>query len=132
MARLAERIETSKSALSALNEALELPFNKIVQDATIQRFEFTLEAMWKLAQLYLREHEGIEVASPKSVFRSCFEVGLLDEAETSLAINMVNDRNLTVHTYNEGLAAQIYSHIPSYFKLMKHLWGVIERGALEF
>jgi hypothetical protein len=36
MARLAERIETSKSALSALNEALELPFNKIVQDATIQ------------------------------------------------------------------------------------------------
>ena len=31
---------------------------------------------------------------------------------------MVNDRNLTVHTYNEQLAVRIHSQINSYFLLM--------------
>lgn len=70
---------------------------KIIRDATIQRFEFTVEAVWKLAQLYLREQEGLDLGSPKRVFRECFHVGILDENETQKALEMIDDRNLTIH-----------------------------------
>jgi nucleotidyltransferase substrate binding protein (TIGR01987 family) len=127
MERLKERLESSKKALKSFNEALLLPLDKIVRDATIQRFEFTMEAVWKLAQLYLRENEGLEIASPKGVMRGCFQIGLINEEQTHLALDMTNDRNLTVHTYNETLAEQIYSHLPRYFELMSHLCIEIDK-----
>jgi hypothetical protein len=34
------------------------------RDASIQRFEYTCEAVWKTAQLYLRNFENLELASP--------------------------------------------------------------------
>lgn len=119
MERLDQRIEVAKKALEAFYEALQLPFSKIVRDAAIQRFEFSFEAVWKLAQLYLRINEGLEVNSPKSVFRNCFQVGLIDtEEKTALALQMADDRNLTVHTYNEKLAQHIFSHLLEYYELM--------------
>jgi nucleotidyltransferase substrate binding protein (TIGR01987 family) len=119
MERLEERIEVAKKALDVFQEALQLPFSKIVRDASIQRFEFTFEAVWKLIQLYLRVKEGLEVNSPKGVFRSCFQVGLIKtEQDTALALQMAEERNLTVHTYNEKLAEQIFSHLPKYHELM--------------
>lgn len=120
MERLEQRIDIAKKSLESLNEALQLPFSKIVRDAAIQRFEFTFEAVWKLAQLYLRTKEGLELNSPKSVFRGCFQVGLIEnEEKTALALEMADDRNLKVHTYNEKLAQQIFSHLPKYYEYMK-------------
>ncbi len=55
--------------------------------------------------------------SPKAVMRSYREIGLFDDEETILALNMVNDRNLTVHTYNEEVAIRIHSNIKYYFPL---------------
>ncbi|MEN6564659.1 MAG: nucleotidyltransferase substrate binding protein, partial [Veillonellales bacterium] len=78
---------------------------------------FTFEAVWKAAQGYLRTVEGMDAASPKGVIRACREVGLLDESEVMLALKMADDRNLTVHTYNEPLAA-IYERILTYHLLL--------------
>ena len=91
-------------------------FNFILQstlerDAIIQRFEFSFEAVWKAAQAYLRVVEGLDIASPKGVIRSCRELGLLTESETAQCLKMADDRNLTVHTYNEPLALAIYERI---------------------
>lgn len=126
MERLKQRIAIVKQALSALQEVLTMPYSSIVRDAAIQRFEFTFEAVWKLAQLYLHLKEGLEFNSPKSVLRGCFQVGLLaDEQQTSLALKMTDDRNLTVHAYNEKLAIQIFNHLPDYFNLMQILFNNI-------
>ena len=67
--------------------------------------------MWKAAQAYLRVVEGLDIASPKGVIRTCRELGLLAEAETAQCLKMADDRNLTVHTYNEPLALAIYERI---------------------
>ncbi|QHS23201.1 hypothetical protein GWK91_09675 [Virgibacillus sp. MSP4-1] len=32
---------------------------------------------------------------------------------------MVNDRNLTVHTYNEELAVEIFKQLPDYYELLR-------------
>lgn len=134
MERLRERLNTARRALDSLQK---LPFEKtnsddVIRDAAIQRFEYTVEAIWKAGQVYLREREGLEIGSPKGVIRACFRVGLLDGDQTRLALEMVDDRNLTVHTYNEALAQAIVSRVPKYVHLMKQwLEAMMERGRNE-
>lgn len=120
MERLYERLTLAKKALLALEEVacIEQP-STVERDAAIQRFEFTFEAVWKAAKLMLYESEGIDVGSPKGVIRACREIGLYDEKDTILALQMVDDRNLTTHTYNEALAIEIYRKLASYAPLLK-------------
>jgi len=43
--------------------------------------------------------------------REFFSTGYLDEAQVSLLLQMVDDRNLATHTYHENLADEIFSHV---------------------
>lgn len=114
MERLKERIQMARKALSAFSDILHNhEVNDIVKDAAIQRFEFTFEASWKAAKQYLYDVEGLDIGSPKGVVRSCREVGILSDVETVLALKMVDDRNLTVHTYNEELSLEIFQQLPN-------------------
>ena len=119
MDRLEERLELATKALAAFEEILSQSFSLIVRDAAIQRFEFTVEACWKLAQLYLYRKDGLELNSPKAVARGFFQVSLLSEEETSLLLQMIDDRNLTAHTYNEELANTIFQRLPTYLNLLQ-------------
>jgi len=118
--RAGERIEAARKALTAFQEVMgiETP-SQIERDAAIKRFEFTFETVWKAAKEMLYEHEGIDAGSPKGVIRSCREAGLLDDEEAVTALEMVDDRNLAVYTYNVRLAAEIYSRLGIYCKLME-------------
>ncbi|NLW25740.1 MAG: DUF86 domain-containing protein [Clostridia bacterium] len=98
----------------------------IQKNAVIQKFEFTFEAIWKTAKEWLYQHEGIDVGSPKGLIRACREVGIFDEEETISALEMVNHRKLTVHTYNERLAVEIYSHLEKYLLLMEKWLNIIK------
>jgi nucleotidyltransferase substrate binding protein (TIGR01987 family) len=117
--RLRQRLATARQALQTLEEVIHIPNPTLIErDATIQRFEYSFEAVWKAAKQYLRDREGIDVASPKGVIRKCREVGLLNEAEAIHALEMVDDRNLTSHTYNDRLAQEIYLRIKRHFPLL--------------
>lgn len=122
-------------AQKALATLQELPLGErtdtIIRDAAIQRFEYTLEAVWKVAQLYLREREGLDIASPKGVIRACLAVGLLTPEEGRLALKMVDDRNLTAHTYNETLADAIFSRLAQHAMLMDRWLAALAAGGLE-
>lgn len=95
--------------------------SEIERDAAIQRFEFSFEACWKAAKQYLYDIEGLDIGSPKGVTRGSREVSLFNEKEAITALNMVNDRNLTVHAYNEEVAEKIQANIGEYYHLLK-LW----------
>lgn len=118
MDRLTERVQTAQRALATLREALGQPRSPLVRDACIQRFEYTFEATWKAAQLHLRTTEGLETASPKSVVRACHALALLGEEDAVQALEMTDDRNLTVHTYGESLADTIYDRLEDYADLL--------------
>ena len=119
MGRTDERIFVAQRALKAFQEVLEIEHpSSIVRDAAIQRFEFTFETVWKAAKEILYEREGIDAASPKGVIRSCREVGILSTDQAHIALKMVDDRNLTVHTYNEKLAEEIFSRLKPYQALL--------------
>lgn len=119
MERLREKLAVASKANLRLLEAVRLPDpSELERDAIIQRFEFTFEALWKAAQYYLFVVEGLDIASPKGVIRACREVGIFNEEESMLALKMADDRNLTVHTYNEVLAVAIYQRILKYQGLL--------------
>ena len=119
MERLKQKVDSAKRALKTLQELVGSQSLTIVErDAAIQRFEYTFEAVWKAGKAFLREIEGIEIGSPKGVIRGFLQVGLFTEEQTALALAMVDDRNLTSHTYNEGLAEQICDQLDNYAELM--------------
>lgn len=89
------------------------------RDAAIQRFEYTFEAVWKAVQLYLRDVEGLVVGAPKRAARASLQTQLLNEEETRRALAMVDDRNQTVHTYNEELARQLAARLPQHASLLR-------------
>lgn len=95
------------------------------RDSAIQRFEFSVEIFWKCVKSYLREIEGIECRSPKSCIREFFSAGYLNKEETILLLKMIDDRNLTSHTYREEVAERLFSKLEKYIiQLEKVLLGL--------
>lgn len=102
-------------ALTRFEEALKFPHDegRGYIDATIQRFEFTIELFWKLLKRLLYA-KGVEAQFPKDVLRSAYQGKLINNEKMWLA--MLNDRNQTSHTYDEELADEIYKHCHDYAK----------------
>ncbi len=121
MEQLKERVETCQKALNTLSEILSLPFNVIMRDASIQRFEYSFESSWKLLKAYLYQVEGLACNSPKECFREGLKVGVLSAEETETCLVMTDDRNLTSHTYIESIAEAIFRKLPSYLAVMQTL-----------
>ncbi|MCL5055388.1 MAG: nucleotidyltransferase substrate binding protein [Firmicutes bacterium] len=131
MERLKERLVIAKRALDSFKEILETPYSVMARDAAIQRFEYTFEAVWKAAQIYLREMEAIESFSPKGVIRFSWKIQILSQEDSRVAMEMANQRNLTVHTYNESLAESIYARLPDYLQVMRNWISNIEKQMKE-
>jgi nucleotidyltransferase substrate binding protein (TIGR01987 family) len=111
--------------LQALKAALLIAGpSDLERDGTIQRFEFTFEAVWQAGQAFLQVEDGMIARSPRSTLKGLGEAGLLSEAETVLALEMLEDRNRTVHMYIEAVAVQIYQRIPEYAPLLE---AMVER-----
>lgn len=116
-----KKLADASQAWQTLQDILNVEYSVVIRDAAIQRFEYTTEALWKCLQTYLQEKEGIDCYSPKSCLREAKNVGLLNEQETVMALDMVDDRNMTSHTYHEEIAEKIYKRLPQYANIMQKL-----------
>ena len=99
------------------NEEME-----IYRDATIQRFEFTVELFWKSLKKIL-EYEKIDANTPRAVLKESYQVGLIDDEKKWLMV--VEDRNRSSHTYSEKAAKEIYERIKSYVPFLEKSWEQI-------
>mgnify|MGYP002638087473 CR=1 FL=1 len=110
--------EQTERALASLQELvpqyLENTENIILKDAMIQRFEYSTEA-------YLSIEHNLPANSPREVIRTGLKVNLYDEAISNELLQMLDDRNLTSHTYVEKLAESIAARIPSYSTVMQNV-----------
>ena len=120
----------TKKALHALGVMIRKPIDEDRGniDASIQRFEFTIELFWKLLKRILEE-QGIEVLYPKEVLKKAYAGGLIDDEKAWLG--MLKDRNLTSHTYDEELADEVYEHIKLNYPILEKALQKIEQK-LEF
>ena len=108
--RFAERQIDLRNATARLIEAAGQPESDILRDAVIQRFEFSFELVWKTLKLYL-ERQGHECGGPRPTLKKAFAEGLITTPEEAdVWLQMLEDRNLTSHAYEEELAIRIYRH----------------------
>ena len=111
--------------LERLEQALaESPDNPLLVDATIQRFEFTIELFWKTFR-HLLALEGKEAFSPKESLQAAYQLGWIQDEAAWLG--MLKDRNLTSHTYHDALAAKIFANIRANFPEMERTYQFLQK-----
>ena len=109
--RFIERQADVRESAARLAEAVAQPDSELIRDATIQRFEFTFEVVWKTLKLYL-ERQGHECGGPRPTLKKAFAENLIPTPEEAdLWLQMLEDRNLTSHAYDQALATRIHRHI---------------------
>ena len=123
-----QKYSDASKALKTLSEILQEKYSTTIQDAAIQRFEYTTEALWKCLQLYLKESEGIVSASPKSCMREAKRIRLLNDNEAECALEMIDARNMTSHTYHREVAEQLFKMLPRYEELMVKILRRLNRS----
>lgn len=102
-------IENLKKATKKLQEfSQKAQPSELERAGIIQAFEFCFELFWKTFQK-IAENEGSFVGGPKPALQGAFKRGLF--MDDGIWLKMLQDRNLTVHTYNDSLANDIYQRI---------------------
>jgi nucleotidyltransferase substrate binding protein (TIGR01987 family) len=112
-----------KKSVQRLKEVLREDKTETIRDSAIKRFEFCFELAWKSVQEFLRD-KGITCMSPKDCFKGAFKYGLIED--NPLWVEMIEDRNLAIHTYEERLAENLYNkleskYLPLFVSLLKSL-----------
>lgn len=110
--RWKQRYENLQSAYQRLQHAVQAnaqtPNNDLIQMALIKAFEMTFELSWKTMKDYLK-YNGIDVKLPREVIKQAFANDIIIDGQ--LWIDMLEDRNLMAHTYDEARALKAVSHI---------------------
>jgi len=109
---LKDRLASARRALARFEQlsGLARP-STIERDAAFKRFEYSLDVVWKASRQYLLDVSGVDERTPKSVVRAARIAGLRSDEQTEAALAMTDDRNLTVHTYNEALAREVFARL---------------------
>jgi nucleotidyltransferase substrate binding protein (TIGR01987 family) len=107
--------------MNYLEQALQIDQPDIVQKAgIIQFFEMSFELAWNMIKDYLEEQGFVDVKSPRSALKKAFEMNILEDGHDWM--NLLLDRNLTAHTYDEQKATEMEQLIQNkYYPLLKAL-----------
>lgn len=119
--RWKQRFYNFNKSMVNLEKALQIQQPDMVQKAgIIQLFEMSFELAWKMLKDYLEEQGYVDVKSPRDTIKKSFEIGLIQHGHEWM--EMLTNRNLTTHTYNEEIATELETLIhQKYFPILKHL-----------
>ena len=129
--RWIQRFNHYKDALSRLNKFVEKgELSELEQQGLIKSFEYTFELAWNTLRDYLIA-EGIpDIHGSRTAIRQAFRRGVIENGEAWM--EMIRDRNLTSHTYNEDVASKIASNVLGiYFAEFLVLKATMEKLARE-
>lgn len=125
-----QRLANYSRALMQLQKAVTLcqsrELSELEQQGLIQAFEFTHELAWKVMKDYLRSLGMDALIASRDSTRAAFAAELILDGEAWM--DMILSRNLSSHTYNLDIAANLVSKIvPTYASL----FGAFEKKMLE-
>lgn len=119
--RWKQRFQNFEKAMGYLERALQIPGPDIVQKAgIIQFFEMSFELAWNMVKDYLEDQGFVDIKSPRGALKKAFEMNILDNGHDWM--DLLQDRNLTAHTYDEQKATEMEQLIQNkYFPILKAL-----------
>ncbi|MBW8331637.1 MAG: nucleotidyltransferase substrate binding protein [Prolixibacteraceae bacterium] len=124
--RWKQRFQNFEKAIGHLADALEIENPDLLQKAgIIQFFEMSYELAWNTLKDYLEEQGFTDVRSPRNALKKGFEVGLIEDGH--LWMELLLDRNLTAHTYDEEKATEVEELIhEKYFPILNQLYEILK------
>ena len=115
--RWIQRFSNFRKALVKLNQAVGIISNQaesvkevdeLLKEGLIQRFEYTHELAWKVMKDYAEYQGYTDICGSRDAIRKSLEMNLIDDKRW---MNTIEDRNLTVHNYDNEIASEIYDNI---------------------
>jgi nucleotidyltransferase substrate binding protein (TIGR01987 family) len=107
-------IKLENAVLSFIKNGL----SELEVEGLIQRFEYTHELAWNVTKDFFEQEGNTTIMESRSATREAFKKEIITDGENWM--DMINSRNLTTHTYNEGVAEEITSKIANtYYPLFK-------------
>ena len=129
--RWQQRFSNYCKALAQLETFLEPPaLNQREQQGLIKAFEYTFELAWNVLRDLLRSQGDASLLGSRDTLREAFRLGLIEQGEVWML--MIQDRNLTSHTYNRATADAISVQIiGSYILCFQQLRSRLEQRLRE-
>lgn len=120
---------TGKETYSLFSEEQIYFEEEIVREALIKRFEFTQELSWNLLKDYMSHQGEVNLAGSRDVYRRALKFGLISDP---IWMNMILDRNLSAHDYNDAKSRDIAQRIvEKYYPLLRELLNNMESKRSE-
>ena len=108
------RFDNYQKALSQLKKFVDKgKLNEFEEHGLIHVFECTHELAWNVLRDYLREKGNQDIHGSRDATREAFKLGLIQDGDSWM--DMIKDRNRTVHTYNKDTAREIAFNITNRF-----------------
>lgn len=123
--RYIQRFQNFEKSFILLQNSLDITEPSIVEKAGVMHFfETTFELSWKLVKDYL-SFIGHDVNSPREAIKQSFQIELINQGD--IWLKALTDRNLSVHTYDEEMANNVYKKINNiYFHLLNDLYDMFK------
>lgn len=111
--RWIQRFNNFSKAFQQLQAAYELSktrqLTELENQGLIQAFEFTHELAWNTLKDYIEHTGGQNLIGSKDTTREAFQTGLISNG--TVWMEMIKNRNLTSHTYNQETSSLITQNI---------------------
>jgi len=110
-----QRLHNFTKSLAALKNAIDLAqkreLSELEKQGMIQEFTLAFELAWNMMKDYLEEQGVTGITDSKSAVRETFMRGLIAKDELQIWKDMMWDRNLASHIYDENTAGEIIQAI---------------------
>ncbi|MCK4500044.1 nucleotidyltransferase substrate binding protein [Candidatus Babeliales bacterium] len=130
MEKLKKKYQTLLQAFSTVEDAIgsykefldDEKFYEMSRDSLIQRFEYSIDMLWKYLRTHIQETLKIEIApSPRTTFDEAEKQGLISEDERKILLKAITERNKTSHMYREEIADALAKQISDFFETMSRV-----------
>lgn len=112
--RWKQRFQNFEKAFLQLKRFIQKgKLNEFEEQGLIKCFEYTYELAWNLMKDYLVYQGIVGITGSRDAIRQAFNKGLISNGDTWM--QMIGDRILTVHTYNEETAEEVESNIYNHY-----------------
>ena len=111
--RWIQRLQNFKRANTLLQSSLTVVQpSQLERAGIIQFYEMAFELAWKTLKDYLQE-QGFEATSPRQAIKQGFQAEVIKDGHNWF--KALEDRNLTVHIYDEAKAQEVENDIRSLY-----------------
>ena len=115
-------LEDFKISLEIEVSRFEATVGDVIKNGQVQKFEFTIELLWKMLKVFLYEKHGIDAGSPKQAIRTYFELGFCEYQDAETMLEAVDTRNRLSHVYKKETFEDIYAQMKKYKDLFDRVF----------